>query len=82
MKPYNSLIEMLWARHYEPGLTGSYHGDMALAFQKMLDDRDCNGETREKVRRSIWHHTKAEASPQHTGRRPFSGRFRQQGLGQ
>lgn len=70
-----SLIEVLWDRHYAPGTTGSYHGDMADAFAKMLADEMCSLTVAKVLRRSIQAHMQVERSGSYQGRRFFCERW-------
>ena len=54
------MIETLWKRHYCPGLTGSFHGDMADAWVKMLADPECDMATARKIRQSAESHMRIE----------------------
>ena len=70
------MIETLWKRHYHPGVTGSYHGDMARAFKAMLADPDCDDRARESVVRAIRKHKQLEATtPDLPGGKCFSELF-------
>lgn len=68
------MIEILWRRHYQHGITGSYHGDMARAFALMLADPDCDGNARRKLHGAIRIHCTAERWPEHEGRKWFCER--------
>jgi len=73
------MIETLWKRHYHPGVTGSYHGDMAHAFAAMLEDTDCCEGARRKMLVAIRVHIHLESLPDwHSvvgGRKWFTERF-------
>lgn len=71
------MIETLWDRHYVAGVTGNYHGDMAHAFAKMLDDSDCDPDTRRKMQTAIDIHCRLEAAASYTGRQWFTEKFRE-----
>ena len=63
------MIEILWRRHFHPGVTGSYHGDMAHAFKAMLADSDCYPAIAGVMWRSIRIHQQVENNPDYCGGR-------------
>ena len=65
------MIEVLWRKHYHPGVTGSFHGDMAHAFKAMLADSDCWPETARKMWVSIRLHMGIERDPRYRGERKW-----------
>ena len=69
------MIEILWKRHFHSGLAGSYHGDMAAAFDAMLKDSDIDEKTVEKMWESMQLHMTIERGPQYAGRKWFCERF-------
>lgn len=69
------MITTLWKRHYHVGVTGSYHGDMAVAFDAISKDADCDLLTAQKMRRAAATHMEAERQPEHKGRKWFCERF-------
>ena len=73
----HSQLETLWLRHYHPGVTGSYHGDMAFAFDSMSKDKDCECdlETATKLRHAAKIFTNLERIPSHNGRKWFCELF-------
>lgn len=69
------MIESLYNRHHVTGLTGSFHGDMADAFAKVLADLDCDAVTRQKIATSIRSHKSVESSRTYSGRKWFTEKF-------
>lgn len=69
------MFQVLWARHYQPGLTGSFHGDMAAAFDAISRDPDCDLQVAQMMRYASAVHMGIERDPRHEGRRWFCERF-------
>ncbi len=67
------MIETLWQRHYHPGVTGEFHGDMALAFRRMLDDPDLHERLQLDV--AVRVHKSVESSANYGGRKWFCETF-------
>lgn len=65
------MIQLLWTRHYQPGVTGSFHGDMAHALVAMLADPDCDRDCKIVIEHCIRVHAAMELAPTHTGRKYF-----------
>jgi hypothetical protein len=68
-------LTRLWDRHYQQGVSGSYHGDMARTFSLILDDTECDIGCRQAVWRAIQVHLSIERSTSFKGRRWFYERF-------
>jgi len=62
----------IWNRHYVAGVTGSFHGDMAHAYRKMLADDECGVRERQKMLQAARVHAHMEAVEGVTGRRWFT----------
>lgn len=65
------MLHALWNRYYHPGVTGSFHGDMARAFQAILQDSDCDRKTHDKIQRSVREHRAVENSVLYKGTKWF-----------
>ncbi len=69
------MIAALWNRFYQPGTTGSFHGDMAAAFDAIAKSNELSlGEAR-KLRTAISIHMQIERSAKHVGRKWFCEKF-------
>jgi len=68
-------VSILWSRHYISGVTGSFHGDMALAFERMLADIDASRTAVEEMNKAIRFHMGIEQRDDYSGRRWFCERF-------
>ena len=64
-------IEVLWAKHYVPGITGSYHGDMASAFNAIRADARCGARVNRLIQNAVSVHLRLERMESHKGRRYF-----------
>jgi hypothetical protein len=77
------MIEQLWKRCYTPGVTDSYHGDMAHAFALMLNDKEFTPDAwpkeRRKIVESIFQHRRIEGSAGYLGRKWFTERLERDG---
>lgn len=64
---------MFWRRHYHPGVTGSFRGDMAHAFALIVADPE--SKFYDGVIRALWRsvriHMEIERSPRYTGGRKW-----------
>lgn len=69
------LIEQLWSKHYVAGITGSYHGDMAIAFSAILADSLCDGVVAHAIRSATSIHCRLERTKEHVGRKYFCEQF-------
>jgi hypothetical protein len=72
---FNGHSAALWKKHYHAGVTGSYHGDMALAFEAISKDPECDHATHEQLRQSVAIHMGLEHRPDHVGRKWFCEKF-------
>lgn len=70
-----NLFEALWRKHYAAGATGSYHGDMALAFAKIRQDELCDGTIAQMLMNAVRVHCRLERMPEHVGRKWFCEQF-------
>ena len=67
-------IAWLWKRHYHV-VTGSFHGDMARAYELMLADPRCGDDDKSRLQQAIRIHMSLEREPGHEGRKWFCERF-------
>ena len=68
-------FQRLYDRHHRPGLTGSYHGDMAAACAMIRTDTELDAIGAEDLTRAVRAHLATERDPRHKGRRWFCEQF-------
>lgn len=68
-------IGELWTKHYHAEVTGSYHGDMARAFDAISRDPQCGLDIAMTLRTVIQIHMELERNRSHVGRKYFCELF-------
>jgi hypothetical protein len=71
------MLEIFWKKHYVSGVTGSYHGDMAHTFTKILNDEDFQyyPKAYNQVVQSVRIHRHVESNFTFTERKWFCEKF-------
>ena len=70
-----TTFQKLYWRHYEKGLTGSYHGDMAATLDKVAHDPGFDRDAADDWARAVNAHMATERKPAYRGRKWFCERF-------